>query len=92
ATLIDGKWHRSITNVGIRPTFSQSGEVSIETHVFDFEDNLYNRCLRVRFLHRIRDERKFNGIEDLREQIKKDICRAIRYFSRKGVKNNLNLI
>jgi riboflavin kinase / FMN adenylyltransferase len=91
ATLIDGKWYRSITNVGVRPTFSQTGDVSIETHILDFEDELYGDVLRVRFLHRIRDERKFSGIEDLRQQIKRDICRAIRYFSRRSVRNNLSL-
>jgi len=89
ATLIDGKWYRSVTNVGLRPTFNQSGDVSIETHVLDFEGDLYGDVLRVRFLHRIRDEKKFSGVEELREQIRKDICHAIRYFSRVGVKLSL---
>ncbi len=91
ATLIDGSWRRSITNVGVRPTFEKDNEPSIETYIFDLDRDLYGDVLRVRFLHRIRDERKFDGIEDLRTQIEKDSQRAANYFGRKGVKNMLDL-
>lgn len=92
ATLIEGKWRRSITNVGIRPTFEDSKNPSIESYIFDFDGDLYGDVLRVRFLHRIREEKKFNGIEELRAQIEKDTRRALSYFSRQGVKNMLDLI
>lgn len=92
ATLIEGKWRRSITNVGIRPTFEDSKNPSIESYIFDFNGDLYGDVLRVRFLHRIREEKKFNGIEELRAQIEKDTRRALSYFSRQGVKNMLDLI
>jgi riboflavin kinase/FMN adenylyltransferase len=91
ANLIDGGWRRSITNVGIRPTFAGDKEPSIESYIFDFDGDLYGDVLRVRFLHRIRDERKFSGIEELRAQIEKDTNTALNYFSRKGVKNMLDL-
>ncbi len=91
ATLIDGKWKKSITNVGIRPTFEGGKEPSIETYIFDFDGDLYGDVLRVRFLHRIRDERKFAGIEELKNQIEKDTRTANNYFSRKGVINTLDL-
>lgn len=91
ATLIDGKWKKSVTNIGVRPTFESDSEPSIETHVFDFEGDLYGNVLRVRFLHRIRDERKFAGIEELTAQIESDARTARRYFSRKGVDNCLEL-
>ena len=71
ATLIEGEWRRGITNVGIRPTFKEDAEPSIETYIFDFDGDLYGDVLRVRFLHRIRDERKFNGIDELKAQIRK---------------------
>ncbi len=91
ANLIDGIWRRSITNVGIRPTFEDEKNPSIESYIFDFDGNLYGDVLRVRFLHRIRDERKFNGIDELRAQIERDTRRALNYFSRRGVKSMLDL-
>lgn len=92
ATLIEGKWRRSITNVGIRPTFDGDNEPSIESYIFDFDGDLYGDVLRVRFLHRIRDERKFSGIEELKAQIERDTQRALLFFKRQGVNNSLNLV
>lgn len=92
ATLIEGVWRRGITNVGVRPTFAGDGEPSIETYIFDFDGDLYGDVLRVRFLHRIRDERKFGGIEELKAQIERDSTRALNYFKRPGVKNSLDIV
>ena len=91
ATLIGDVWRRSITNVGVRPTFDGDREPSIETYVFDFDGDLYGDVLRVRFLHRIRDEKKFGGIEELKAQIELDSKRALNYFNRAGVRNMLDL-
>src|SRR5688572_28785785 len=92
ATLVDGTWRRSITNVGVRPTFEDSTEVSIESNIFDFHGDLYGDVLRVRFLHRIRDERKFGGIDELKAQIEKDTRRALNYFGHPGVRNMLEIL
>src|SRR5688572_461340 len=92
ATLIDGTWRKSITNIGVRPTFENTTEPSIETFVFDFDGDLYGDVLRVRFLHRIRDERKFNGVDELKAQIEKDSLRARNYFRHQGVKNMLAIL
>ena len=92
ATLIDGAWRRSITNIGVRPTFGDDAEPSIESYIFDFDRELYGDVLRVRFLHRIREERKFNGIEELKSQIERDTRRALNYFERKGVKQMLDIV
>jgi hypothetical protein len=67
-------------------------EPSIESYIFDFDGDLYGDVLRVRFLHRIRDERKFSGIEELKNQIEKDTRRALNYFKRLGVTNSLNIV
>ncbi len=91
ATLIDGTWRRGITNVGVRPTFENEAEPSIETFIFDYDGDLYGDVLRVRFLYRIRDERKFSGIEELKSQIQKDTQKALLYFKRQGVNNSLNI-
>lgn len=92
ATLIDGVWRKSITNIGVRPTFENDAEPSIESYIFDFDGDLYGDVLRVRFLHRIRDERKFNGIDELKAQIEKDTKRARNYFRHQGVKNMLAVL
>lgn len=92
ATLVDGAWRRSITNIGVRPTFEQDAEPSIESYLFDFDGDLYGNALRVRFLHRIRDERKFNGIDELKAQIKIDSARALNYFRHPGVRNMLEIL
>ena len=92
ATLIEGTWRRSITNIGVRPTFETQTEPSIESYIFDFDGELYGDVLRVRFLHRIRDERKFSGIEELKAQIENDTRRARNYFRHQGVKNMLEIL
>ncbi|HMJ07550.1 MAG TPA: bifunctional riboflavin kinase/FAD synthetase [Pyrinomonadaceae bacterium] len=92
ATLLDGEWRRSITNIGVRPTFEHEAEPSIETYLFDFDGDLYGDVLRVRFLHRIRDERKFNGIDELKAQIQKDSARVLNYFRHEGVRNMLEIL
>lgn len=92
ATLIDGTWRKSITNIGVRPTFESDADPSIESYIFDFDGDLYGDVLRVRFLHRIRDERKFNGIDELKAQIERDSERARNYFSHPGVKNMLAIL
>src|SRR6187402_3611997 len=92
ATLVDGTWRRSITNIGVRPTFGADFEPSIESYIFDFDRELYGDVIRVRFLHRIRDERKFNGIEELKAQIERDSNRALNYFSRRGVQQVLEIV
>src|SRR5580765_3011529 len=92
ASLIGGAWRKSITNIGIRPTFESDSDASIETYIFDFNGDLYGDVLRVRFLHRIRDERKFAGLEELKAQIEKDTRRARNYFRHQGVKNTLAIL
>ena len=92
ANLIEGVWRRSITNVGVRPTFDGDNAPSIESYIFDFDGDLYGDVLRVRFLHRIRDEKKFGGIEELKSQIAKDSAVALAYFKHSGVQNSITLL
>lgn len=69
---VNGTSHHSITNIGYRPTFGHN-ELLIETHIFDFTEDIYKKRIKVEFVHRVRDEQKFNGPEALVEQIKKDV-------------------
>ncbi|HUE83809.1 MAG TPA: bifunctional riboflavin kinase/FAD synthetase [Pyrinomonadaceae bacterium] len=87
--LIEDKWHRSVTNIGIRPTFGLDAEPSVETYVMNWSGDLYGDVIRVRFLHRLRDERKFGSGGELKAQIERDVARAKRYFERAGVRRNL---
>lgn len=89
ATLLDGVWRQSITNIGVRPTFESTSEPSIETYIFDFDKDIYGDVIRVRFLYRIRDERKFGGPDELKAQIASDVRRAENFFSRKAVRRLL---
>ena len=92
ATLIDGAWRRSVTNVGVRPTFEKEAEPSIETFVMDWGGDLYGDVVRVRFLHRLRDERRFPSVAELKRQIDADAARARKYFERSGVRRSLSVI
>ena len=92
ATLIEGAWRRSVTNVGVRPTFESAGEPSVETFVMDWGGDLYGDVVRVRFLRRLRDERRFASVEELKRQIIADAARARKYFERAGVRRSLSVI
>ena len=91
ATLIDGQWRRSVTNIGTRPTFGSDNESSVETFVMNWSGDLYGDVVRVRFLHRLRAERKFNGVDELKSQIEQDVARAGVYFERSGIRNSLSI-
>jgi len=92
ATLIDGQWRRSVTNIGSRPTFETRANTSVETFVMGWSGDLYGDVVRVRFLHRLRDERKFNSVDELGAQIKRDVARAETYFEHAGVKRVLAVV
>jgi riboflavin kinase/FMN adenylyltransferase len=81
-----------VTNVGLRPTFADATEPSVETFVLNWDGDLYGDVVRVRFLYRIRDERKFSSIDELRTQISKDVARAQSYFERAGTKHVLSIL
>jgi len=69
------KIYGGIANLGYRPTFNQK-KLLLEVNLFNFSGNLYNKKLSVEFLKFIRGEKKFNGIDDLRNQIKRDLLIA----------------
>ena len=92
ATLIDGLWRRSVTNIGTRPTFGSANESSVETFVMNWSGDLYDDVVRVRFLHRLREEKKFSSVDELKFQIERDVARAQDYFERAGVKKELAVV
>jgi riboflavin kinase/FMN adenylyltransferase len=78
-TAVRGKTYRSVTNVGVRPTFDGT-RLAIESHLFGFSEDVTSGRMEIRFRTRLRDEQKFAGPDALREQILRDIERAQRYF------------
>jgi len=69
------KTHKGVANIGYSPTFDDH-VFSVEVHLLDFNENIYDRKIRVNFIQRIRDEKKFSNISELSDQIKKDIVKA----------------
>jgi riboflavin kinase/FMN adenylyltransferase len=82
--IVDGVVRPGLTNVGVRPTFGDGG-VTVETHVLDFEGDLYGSQVELSFVQRLRDERKFADVDALREQLEADRRQAVRLFGRMSV-------
>ncbi|MBO5894505.1 MAG: riboflavin kinase [Alistipes sp.] len=68
---IDGRKYRAMSNVGIRPSVGGK-ELLLETHIIDFVGDLYGRRLSVTLVEKLRDEKRFASIGDLKEQLSKD--------------------
>jgi len=79
---VGGLVYPSVTNIGVRPTVDQSGRVSIETHLFNVDRDLYDARMRVGFVQRLRDERTFESLDALKTQIQADCDRARVLFER----------
>jgi len=74
---LDGRVYRAVVNIGTRPTFREGGAEVLEAHLLDYSGgDLYGRSLELRFLARVRDERKFDGPVALKRQIVDDIAAA----------------
>lgn len=79
---IDGQEYMSVTNVGIRPTVSDSGNVNVESFLLDFCGNLYGHRAHIDFYKFLRPERKFDDVNELAAQIKSDAQTTREYFER----------
>lgn len=73
--IIDGKLYKSVTDIGTKPTVETDNSMIIETHVFDFDDDVYGKTVRVEFLEYYRSEQKFDTLDELKQTILKDIKR-----------------
>ena len=84
AYLPDGSSIAGVTNVGTRPTVSDSGKVSIETFLLDFDGDLYGKRIRLEFCRRLREEKKFDSPQQLKDEVEKNIAQARAYFRETG--------
>lgn len=69
---VRGAWFEGMMNIGTRPTVVSNGGRTIEVNIFDFEETIYDETVTVQFLSKWRDEQKFNGLEELKNQLKID--------------------
>ncbi|MGI9322115.1 MAG: bifunctional riboflavin kinase/FAD synthetase [Pseudomonadales bacterium] len=80
--LLDGAILLGVANVGVRPTIDQETRRPIlEVHIFDFDADIYGKTAKVIFRHKIREEKKFAGVEELKQAMAEDIGRAKGYFA-----------
>jgi len=80
-TIEDESSRPAVTNVGVRPTMHVGGRLTIESHILDFNGDLYGRCVTVEMLDRLRGERRFSTPDELRAQIARDVSEARRRFA-----------
>jgi riboflavin kinase/FMN adenylyltransferase len=80
-TLVDGKHHNSVTNIGYKPTVGEEEYIGVETFIFDFDTDLYGEMIEVELFYYIRPELKFGSIEELIIKMREDIIFAKNYFN-----------
>ncbi|CAA9891518.1 bifunctional riboflavin kinase and FAD synthetase [Candidatus Methylobacter favarea] len=80
-TGIDGVEIKGVANVGTRPTIEGGSKVILETHLFDFDKEIYGRYVEVHFKQKIRDEKRFQSLDELKARIVKDVIEAKKFFS-----------
>ncbi len=69
---VKGHSYKGMMNIGYRPTFSADDQLSMEVHIIDFEADIYDQTIKIECIYRIRNEKKFNGVAELIEQLQKD--------------------
>jgi riboflavin kinase/FMN adenylyltransferase len=78
---VNDTWYNGVCNIGYKPTFQKDEtKLSVEVHLFGFNEDIYGKAVTVEWHMRIREEKKFNGIDELVAQISKDKARAEEYF------------
>jgi riboflavin kinase/FMN adenylyltransferase len=79
-TGIDNREFQGVANVGVRPTIDGNHKVILETHLFDFNQDIYGRYVSVQFKHKLRHEMRFSSLEELQAQIRTDVIAAKKFF------------
>ena len=79
--LADGRLKNGVANVGLRPTVGDLLNAILEVYILDFNESLYGQNIKVIFREKIRDEKKFSSLEELKENIQQDVVAAKKYFA-----------
>lgn len=78
-TSVGKQKYRSVSNLGVSPTFGDNSEVRLETHIFGFNSEIYGQNIRVELLSFLRDEKKFSSVDELKQQIQTDMQTALAF-------------
>jgi len=70
----------AVASLGVRPTVQENGQLLLEVHIFDFDQDIYGKQLQVDFLYKLRDEEKFTDLETLTDKINQDVAQAKKFF------------
>ncbi|MBI4775073.1 MAG: bifunctional riboflavin kinase/FAD synthetase [Deltaproteobacteria bacterium] len=82
--ILRGKTYAGVCNVGYNPTFGLE-RLSVEAYLFDFNENIYGERIQINFLHKLRNEMKFSSVQELSEQIARDVEEARAYFGGRSI-------
>lgn len=80
-TKVNGKWYNSMTSVGYNVTINQKRKVYIESNIFDFNENIYDQPIAIKWFKYTRGEIKFDGLDSLKKQLEKDQAQIKDYFA-----------
>lgn len=78
--LLDGQVYYGLTNIGTRPTVDNDKEISVETHILNFNEEIYGKSIRIQLFNRLRPQQKFENFSLLLEQIRTDCIAARKFF------------
>lgn len=82
-TWVNGKWYDSMTSVGYNVTVDEERKLYIESNIFDFDQDIYDQPIKIKWYKYTRDEIKFSGLPALKKQLEKDQCQIKAYFAQK---------
>jgi len=74
--IVEGGSYLSATSIGVRPTFGPGGERTVEVYILDFRGDLYGKTIKIEMIKRMRDELRFNSVQELIAQIEKDVAQV----------------
>lgn len=80
---VDGKTYDAAVSIGYNPTIQSNKpfqEIFVEAHILEFEDDIYGKSVKLYFMDRLRDELKFNSLDDLIRQLNRDVLRIKNYI------------
>ncbi|WP_445489793.1 riboflavin kinase [Niallia sp. 03133] len=82
---LDGSTYLGVMNIGVKPTVDSNLKRTTEIHLMDFKGNIYGEKISCNVIFPIREEKRFNSLEELKQQIKEDIIYAKKHFKHRGL-------
>jgi riboflavin kinase/FMN adenylyltransferase len=81
---IDGKKYQAMTNIGRRPTFGENNERTIESFILNYHQDIYGKEVTIEIIQRLREEKHFDSVEELKKQIAEDVKRGTAILNTQG--------